>query len=132
MAKLPEMDTTSANLIQSGTEIKGDVITNGNIRIDGTLNGNLECKGKLIIGKTGVIDGTVNCSNAEVEGNLRVKMNVQGLLILKSTAKLFGDIVVSKLAIEPGATFTGTCKMDEEGMPQKKEQNLFEASASKQ
>jgi len=61
-----------------------------------------------------------------------VKMNVQGLLILKSTAKLFGDIVVSKLAIEPGATFTGTCKMDEEGMPQKKEQNLFEASASKQ
>lgn len=111
MAKTPEMDTTSANLIQHGTAIKGDVTTNGNIRIDGKLSGTLQCKGKLIIGKTGEVEGTVMCSNAEVQGTLKATMNVEGLLTLKSTAQLYGDIVVNKLAIEPGAIFTGNCKM---------------------
>jgi cytoskeletal protein CcmA (bactofilin family) len=114
MAKAADMDTNSANLIQSGTEIKGDVITQGNIRIDGKLTGTLDCKGKLIIGKTGELDGTVECSNAEVQGRLHASMKVNGLLSLKSTSKLLGDIIVKKLAIEPGAIFTGNCKMEDE------------------
>jgi cytoskeletal protein CcmA (bactofilin family) len=114
MAKAADMETNSANLIQSGTEIKGDVITQGNIRIDGKLTGTLDCKGKLIIGKTGELDGTVVCSNAEVQGSLHASMKVNGLLSLKSTSKLLGDIIVKKLAIEPGAIFTGNCKMEDE------------------
>ena len=100
MAKAADMDTNSANLIQSGTEIKGDVITQGNIRIDGKLTGTLDCKGKLIIGKTGELDGTVECSNAEVQGRLHASMKVNGLLSLKSTSKLLGDIIVKKLKMQ--------------------------------
>lgn len=114
MAKTSEMETSSANLIQNGTEIKGDIITSGNIRIDGKLTGTLDCKGKLILGKTGEIEGTIYCSNAEVQGHLNANMRVNGLLSLKGTSKLLGDIVVKKLAIEPGAVFTGNCKMDGE------------------
>lgn len=114
MAKTSEVETNSANLIQNGTEIKGEIITNGNIRIDGKLTGTLDCKGKLILGKTGIIDGTIICGNAEVQGSLRANMRVNGLLSLKSSSKLLGDIIVKKLAIEPGAVFTGNCKMEDE------------------
>lgn len=113
MAKTSEVDTNSANLIQNGTEIKGEIITNGNIRIDGKLTGTLDCKGKLILGKTGEIEGTIICGNAEVQGRLHANMRVSGLLSLKSSSKLLGDIIVKKLAIEPGAVFTGNCKMDD-------------------
>ncbi len=114
MAKTSDVDTNSANLIQHGTEINGEIITSGNIRIDGKLSGTLDCKGKLILGKTGEIDGTIICGNAEVQGNLHANMRVNGLLSLKSSSKLLGDIVVTKLAIEPGAIFTGNCKMADE------------------
>lgn len=112
MSKTPELENASANLIQNGTAIKGDINTTGNIRIDGKLIGELVCKGKLILGKTGEIEGTVTCNNAEIEGTLTANMHVAGLLSLKSSAKLFGEVVVNKLAIEAGAIFSGTCKMD--------------------
>ena len=112
MSKTLELENASANLIQNGTAIKGDINTTGNIRIDGKLIGMLACKGKLILGKTGEIEGTVTCNNAEIEGTLKANMHVAGLLSLKSSAKLFGEVVVNKLAIEAGAVFSGTCSMD--------------------
>ncbi len=116
MAKnnLPEAPP-SANLIQSGTMITGDIESNGNIRIDGTLTGTVTAGGKVILGSTGTVEGEINCINADVEGKVNGLIRVKELLSLKATAVVTGDIVVNKLAIEPGARFTGTCRMD--GMP---------------
>ncbi|MDQ3191396.1 MAG: polymer-forming cytoskeletal protein, partial [Bacteroidota bacterium] len=63
-----EIGTTSINQIGSGTVIKGDVVSNEAIRIDGTLEGSLISKGKLVIGATGVIEGEVTCQNADIWG----------------------------------------------------------------
>lgn len=108
-----ETENTTINLISQGTEITGDIKSNGDIRIDGTLTGNLSTKGKVVIGPTGKIKGEVTCRNSEVSGSIEGKISVGQLLNLKASSKIQGDIVTYKLAIEPGARFTGTCKMSE-------------------
>jgi cytoskeletal protein CcmA (bactofilin family) len=68
-------------------------------------------KGRLVVGPNGKIEGNVTCQNAELEGQIKGKLQVQQLLTLKSTAKVEGDMITDKLAIEPGANFTGSCSM---------------------
>jgi cytoskeletal protein CcmA (bactofilin family) len=111
MAKTNETENHAINLIGTGTTIEGNINSNGDIRIDGTLKGNLSTKGKVIVGDTGKISGEVNCKNFEVEGSVDGKVNVIDLLSLRSRSKILGDINTSKLAIEPGAVFTGKCDM---------------------
>ncbi len=113
MTKYNETETAAINLISNGTEITGDIRSSGDIRIDGTLTGNLNTKGKVVIGPTGKVNGEVICKNSEVSGMVEGKIIVNQLLILKVSSKILGDIVTSKLSIEPGAIFTGNCKMSD-------------------
>ncbi len=113
MGKFNETDNTNINLISNGTEITGDVKSNGDIRVDGLLTGNLVTKGKVVIGPTGKINGEVYCKNSEVSGLVEGKISVGQLLTLKTNSKITGDIVTFKLSIEPGAKFTGNCKMSD-------------------
>ena len=82
-----------------------------NIRFDGNLVGNLVTQGKVFVGQSGKINGEIHCKNCEVEGVVDGKVVVEELLSLRSMSKLFGEIKTGKLAIEPGATFTGKCDM---------------------
>jgi cytoskeletal protein CcmA (bactofilin family) len=113
MAKFNEPDNTTINLISNGTDITGDVKSNGDIRIDGTLIGNLNTKGKVVIGTTGKVKGEVFCKNSEVAGIIEGKITVGQLLNLKASSKINGEIATAKLSIEPGAMFTGNCKMSD-------------------
>jgi cytoskeletal protein CcmA (bactofilin family) len=113
MAKFNEPDNTTINLISTGTDIFGDVKSNGDIRIDGTLTGNLNTKGKVVVGPTGKVKGEVICKNSEVAGLIEGRIIVGNLLNLKASSKINGDIITSKLSIEPGALFTGNCKMSD-------------------
>ncbi|HKK43618.1 MAG TPA: polymer-forming cytoskeletal protein [Bacteroidales bacterium] len=113
MAKNNEAENPTINLISNGTEITGDVVSNGDIRIDGALKGNLNTKGKVVIGTTGKVSGEVICKNSEVSGIVEGKINVSQLLTLKASSRILGDIATSKLSIEPGAKFTGSCKMSD-------------------
>jgi cytoskeletal protein CcmA (bactofilin family) len=113
MAKFNETENTTINLISNDTEISGDVMSNGDIRIDGSLIGNLTTKGKVVIGPTGKVKGEVNCKNSEVSGMIEGKISVGQLLNLKASSRIQGDIITAKLAIEPGARFTGTCTMSD-------------------
>jgi len=111
MAKIIETENNVINQIGLGTEIVGDVSTNGDIRFEGTLMGNLRTKGKVVIGETGNVKGEINCKNSVIEGNIEGKVIVTELLTLKATSTLKGDIITRRLAIEPGAKFTGNCSM---------------------
>jgi len=99
------------NRIGQNTKIKGDIISEGDFRIDGELNGSVKTSGKVVIGKDGSITGKVECVNADIEGRFSGELFVSNVLSLKSTADIEGDVVVAKLAIEPGATFNATCNM---------------------
>lgn len=99
------------NIIAQGTKIVGTITTNSDIRIDGELEGDLVCKGKIVVGQQGNIKGNVDCANAEVMGNINGKMVVSGTLSLKATSKIWGQIKTKILSIEPEAQFTGSCEM---------------------
>ncbi len=103
--------TSSINLIGAGTLVNGDIKSNGDIRIDGSVVGNIVSKAKVVVGATGSIDGNVTSQHADVSGSIRGKVTVNELLFLKSSANIQGDIVTGKLVVEVGATFTGTCNM---------------------
>ncbi|HEX2967972.1 MAG TPA: polymer-forming cytoskeletal protein [Bacteroidales bacterium] len=128
MAKYNEPDNSNTiNLISNGTEITGDIISNGDIRIDGVVTGTLNVKGKVVIGPTGKIKGEVICKNSEISGIIEGRITVNQLLNLKASSRIIGDISTSKLSIEPGAKFTGNCKMtdgdnngDTAGIPKEK------------
>lgn len=108
-----ETPNQSINIINEGTLIKGDIVANGDIRIDGELVGNIDAKGRLVIGPNGKVDGEINCNNIEVSGYVKGKVNVSEMLTMKASAKVAGDIVAGKLSVEPGSLFTGTCSMGE-------------------
>jgi cytoskeletal protein CcmA (bactofilin family) len=109
--KTSNTDGGSVNLIGNGTKIVGDISSNGDVRIDGNLVGNIVTTGKFVLGPNGVIEGNVTSGNADLSGEIKGVVNVSEMLLLKSTAKINGDIVTGKLAIEPGALFTGSCNM---------------------
>jgi len=112
MAKIGETESTNKiNMIGVGTTIEGSINSSENIRFDGNLVGNLNTKGKVFIGQSGTVTGEIRCKNCEVEGIVDGKVVVAELLSLRSMSKVYGEIKTGKLAIEPGATFTGKCDM---------------------
>ncbi len=103
------------NRIEKNTKIKGDIISEADFRIDGKLDGNVKTSGKVVIGKDGYIHGKVECVNADIEGSFNGELIVSDLLSLKSSAVIEGTVSVSKLAVEPGATFNASCNMKGKG-----------------
>ena len=99
------------NRIEKNTKIKGEIVSEADFRIDGKLDGNLKTSGKVVIGKDGYIHGKVECVNADIEGSFNGELLVSDLLSLKSAAVIEGTVFVSKLSVEPGATFNASCSM---------------------
>lgn len=99
------------NRIEKNTKIKGDITSEADFRIDGKLEGNVKTSGKVVIGKDGYIKGKVECVNADIEGKFNGELQVNDLLSLKASAIIEGTVSVSKLAVEPGATFNAACTM---------------------
>lgn len=101
------------NTIVSGTVISGNVHTSGSIRFDGALKGKLECRGKVVVGTSGVIEGDIICVNADISGKVHGNIKTEELVSLKAGSEVLGDITTTKLSIEPGAVFTGRCTMNQ-------------------
>ncbi len=105
--------TTSAqtNILGGSTKIVGDIESDGDFRIDGTIEGTVKTSGKVVIGKTGKVIGTIKAKNADVEGHFSGDLFVDELLTLRKTAIIEGNVTITKLAVEPDATFNATCTM---------------------
>jgi len=103
--------SSSSNSLVQGTNIEGSVQADKDIRIDGSLRGNLNCKGKVIIGPTGFISGDVQCENAVIEGRFEGVLLVTDILHVKESARVEGDVTTQKLVVQPGSIFNVKCKM---------------------
>ena len=99
------------NQIEKGTTIKGDIHTQGNIRIDGDIEGNIVSEAKVVLGETCLVSGNLTAVVAEVSGEVKGIVEISDHLILKPSAVINGDIVTNKMTVEPGAVFNGGCKM---------------------
>jgi len=99
------------NIISTGTKVTGEIVSDGDVRIDGTLSGKIIAKGKVVVGKEGVVDGEIHCKNTDISGKVNATMEVKELTVFKATAIFTGEVTTLKLSIETGALFSGQCKM---------------------
>ena len=97
--------------LENTTSVKGDIISEGDFRIDGVLEGSIKTKGKVVIGKEGFVNGSINCLSADVEGKIQGKIYVSEVLNLRSTSDINGEVVIGKLIVESGAKFNASCSM---------------------
>lgn len=102
------------NALTAGSKIVGTITADSDYRIDGMIEGELNCSGKVVIGEAGRIKGTVNCQNAEILGLMDGKINCSQQLCLRASGKIHGDVQTKTLIVEPGAIFNGTCSMGAE------------------
>ena len=98
-------------LISAGTTIKGDISSNADLRIDGTIIGNINSNAKVVIGSSGVVEGDIHGSLADIVGKTSGTIKVKELLQLRGECVVNGNIYAGKLQVEPTATFNGQCHM---------------------
>jgi len=101
--------TGAINIISPGTRIEGEVFSNGDIRVDGIVDGYLNTKAKVVVGPKGMIKGELICESADVTGKIDGKLSVKNELYLKSSAHITGELVTNKLVVESGAFINGNC-----------------------
>jgi cytoskeletal protein CcmA (bactofilin family) len=99
------------NVLAGGTVLTGKVETESDFRLDGRVEGDVFCKGKIVIGPKGAVKGNISTDNAEIFGNVEGTIHVRERLVLKTTAVITGDIFIQILEIEPGAKLNGSCSM---------------------
>lgn len=100
-----------ATLISAGTTLKGDITSNSDLRIDGTIIGNVTSNAKIVIGNSGSVEGDVNGNQADIVGKVSGNIRVKDLLQLRGECEITGNLYAGKLQIEPTAIFNGQCHM---------------------
>lgn len=106
------------NALTAGSKIIGTIIADSDIRIDGIVEGDLKCSGKVVIGEKGLLKGTIDCQNADILGKLDGKIDVKQTLSLRATGNLQGEVHTQVLIVEPNAVFNGTCSMGQKNTPE--------------
>lgn len=111
MANEKQQSGLMFNALTAGSKIVGNITADSDFRIDGLIEGELTCTGKVVIGEAGRVKGTITCQNAEIMGLLDGKITCHQQLSLRASGKIQGDVVTKTLIVEPGAQFNGTCSM---------------------
>ncbi|MBR5562756.1 MAG: polymer-forming cytoskeletal protein [Bacteroidales bacterium] len=104
------VNVNSVSRISAGTVIKGEIQSPYDLRIDGTFEGKIQTKGRVVVGESAIIKGNIICENVDLWGIVEGDLFVKDTLALKEGCKMNGNINISRLAVELGATFNGTCR----------------------
>lgn len=99
------------NALTNGSKIVGKIFADSDFRIDGEVEGTINCNGKVVIGQKGILKGSISCVNAEIIGTVEGDIVVSETLSLRSTAVIKGEVTTKILVVEPEAVFDGTCSM---------------------
>ncbi len=102
----------STSIIGSGVTLSGDLISAADVRIDGTVKGNIKCQARILIGADGLVEGDVEGQQADIMGTVTGNIKVKDLLNLRGNGKIDGNIYAGKLQMEPTFTFNGHCHMN--------------------
>lgn len=110
--EMPQTKTgNGTTLISAGTKLKGDISSSSDLRIDGTIVGNIHSSSKIVIGSSGVVEGDISGNQADIVGKVSGNIRAKELLQLRGESIVTGNLYAGKLQIEPSATFNGQCHM---------------------
>jgi cytoskeletal protein CcmA (bactofilin family) len=110
--KEPASVNNLLNIIGPGTKLKGDLVSEGDFRVDGVIEGHVTVKQRLVLGDGGSITGDIDARDATIAGYIKGNITVAETLVLKSNSKIDGDIATGKIIIESGSSFNGRCSMN--------------------
>lgn len=111
MAKTePTVNVNSISRISAGTVIKGEILSPTDIRIDGSFEGRVQSKGRVVVGESATIKGDIVCENVDLWGKVEGNLFVKDTLSLKDGCVVSGNLHIRRLSVELGATFNGNCK----------------------
>ena len=119
------------NSLTHGSKIIGKIIADKDFRIDGEIEGEIICKGKVVIGKQGFLKGSIQCAFAEILGKIEGEIDVSDTLSLRENSLVIGDIKTKVLVVEPKAVFHGTCSMLKEAIKQENNTEIANNSSKK-
>ena len=105
------LNVNSISRISSGTIIKGEILSPYDIRIDGTFEGKVQTKGRVVVGETAFIKGDIICENIDLWGKVEGNLFVKDTLSLMEGCSVNGNLNVRRLSVELGSTFNGNCRM---------------------
>ena len=105
------VNVNEVSRISTGTVIKGEISSPNDIRIDGTFEGKIFSKGRVVVGEKALIKGDIICANVDFWGTMEGNFYVKDTLSLKSSSKVKGDLHIKRLQVELDAKFDGTCQM---------------------
>lgn len=108
---MQQTNNNGATLISAGTTLKGDISSSNDLRIDGTVIGNIDSSAKVIVGGNGIVEGDITGAQADIVGKVSGNIRAKELLQLKGESVVTGNLYAGKLQIEPSATFNGQCHM---------------------
>ena len=111
----PNLNVNSISRISAGTIIKGEIISPSDIRIDGTFEGKVQTKGRVVVGESAVVKGDIICENIDLWGKVNGNVFVKDTLALMEGCQVDGNLNVKRLSVELGATFNGNCRMITDG-----------------
>lgn len=114
MANEKQQSGLMFNALTAGSKIVGNISADSDFRVDGLIEGDLQCTGKVVIGEAGRVKGTIACQHAEILGLLEGKITCHQQLSLRASGKIQGEAHTKTLIVEPGAIFNGTCSMGNE------------------
>ncbi len=115
MATEKPTNGNGTTLIGAGTTLKGDLSSNSDLRIDGTVIGNIHSTAKVVIGANGVVEGDISGNQADIIGKVTGNIKAKDLLQLRGDSTVTGNLYAEKLQVEPSATFNGQCHMGASG-----------------
>ncbi|MGB3005730.1 MAG: polymer-forming cytoskeletal protein [Chitinophagaceae bacterium] len=107
----PVVNGNGATLISAGTTLKGDISSSSDLRIDGTVIGNINSTAKIIIGTSGSVEGDISGNQADITGKVSGNVRAKELMQLRGECIVTGNLYAGKLQVEPSATFNGQCHM---------------------
>ena len=111
----PNLNVNSISRISAGTVIKGEIVSPSDIRIDGTFEGKVQTKGRVVVGETAVVTGDIICENIDLWGKVNGNVYVKDTLALMEGCHVDGNLNIKRLSVELGATFNGNCRMITDG-----------------
>ena len=111
-------------IISRGVKIEGKITTEGNIRVDGDIKGDIISQNNVTVGESGHVNGQINANMITIGGKVIGTVTAKEKLALESKGDLKGDILTKILMVEAGAKFEGNSKMgDSRNIPEIKETN---------
>jgi len=111
----PNLNVNSISRISAGTVIKGEIMSPYDIRIDGTFEGKVQSKGRVVVGETAFVNGDIICENIDLWGKVEGNVFVKDTLALMEGCHVNGNLHTKRLSVELGSTFNGNCRMITEG-----------------